>query len=101
MGAIDDVVPYVPPREAAYLGQRQRRAVDEMIRLLALTPEFHGSAAADQTDAIHESQQEAVAAYDAIAQQKAAEALRSDYAPAASPHEQPDPHNDESSQNDH
>lgn len=33
--APDDAVPYEPPAEAARLSQRQRKAVDEMIRLLA------------------------------------------------------------------
>lgn len=75
---------YTPPAEAAYLDTRQRAAVDEMIRLLALTPE---------PDTATDSESDAVADYADIAQQKVQEALQSDYMPAASPHEQPDTHN--------
>lgn len=81
----DTVTPYTPPREAAYLGQRQRRAVDEMIRLLALTPE------PDENDA---TALDPAVAYDEIARAKLAGIEQADYTPAASPHTQPDPHKD-------
>ena len=89
------VQPYTPPAEAAYLDTRQRAAVDEMIRLLAQPSTTPTSAPTEQ----EKSSEPASAAtpdsvtYDDIAQAKLAEALQSDYTPAASPHEQPDPHN--------
>lgn len=81
----EEKFPYTPPAEADMLTQRERDAVDEIIRLIVLPRQV--SALAVESDA--------VADYADIAQQKVQEAFRTDYQPAASPHEQPDPHGDE------
>lgn len=64
-----------PPAEAAYLDTRQRVAVDEAIRLLALTPEPDSATNPD----------DAVADYADITHQKTTQAFQSDYASASSP----------------
>lgn len=89
------VQPYTPPAEAAYLDTRQRAAVDEIIRLLAQPSTTSASAPTEQeksSEPASAATPNPAVAYDDIAQQKLAQALQSDYMPAASPHTQPDPH---------
>lgn len=90
------IQPYTPPAEAAYLDTRQRAAVDEMIRLLVQPSTTSASAPTEQeepSEPASAATPDSAVAYDDIAQAKLAQALQSDYTPAASPHEQPDPHN--------
>lgn len=111
------VTPYVPPEEAKLLTARERNLIDETIRVLVLARQQSGdwreqeAIIEDQmSQAYEDAQQEAheagfdtvedyndatadpVAKYDEITQAKLAQALQSDYTPAASPHTQPDPH---------
>ncbi|WP_164519927.1 helix-turn-helix domain-containing protein [Flaviflexus salsibiostraticola] len=84
------IQPYTPPAEADMLTQRERAAVDELIRLLVMPRQTAG--AMRLGDTILPTTPDAVASYE-IARAKLAEVEQADYMPAASPHEQPDPHN--------
>lgn len=107
------VTPYVPPEEAKLLTARERNLIDETIRVLVLARQqrvdwrdqdaviedqmsrAYEDAHQEAREAGFESAEDyndAVSTYDDIAQAKLAEALQSDYTPAASPHKQPDPH---------
>ncbi|MBM9432373.1 helix-turn-helix domain-containing protein [Flaviflexus equikiangi] len=83
------IQPYSPPAEANMLTQRERAAVDELIRLLVQPRQTLGTMRLGTTTL--PTNPDAMA-YDEIARQKLAEAQQTDYTPAASPHEQPDPH---------
>lgn len=85
--------PYTPPAEADMLTQRERDAVDEIIRIIVLPRQTLGAARLDNTVLPSAATPDPVT-YDDITQAKLAEAHQSDYMPAASPHTQPDPHND-------
>ncbi|WP_054953052.1 helix-turn-helix domain-containing protein [Flaviflexus massiliensis] len=77
------------------LGETRLRAQDRLYEAQqdAANEEMAKEAAEAGFDNIHDYQ-DAVADYDDLAQAKLAQALQSDYMPAASPHTQPDPHND-------
>ena len=82
--ATQQVSTYTPPRESSLLSQRQRAAVDEVIRLLAATntaTHRERGRSNSQPDPAGQSPSE----YDQAVQAKLARLAQSDYAPAAHP----------------